>query len=141
MSTFTYIVIGVAVIVLIAMFFLRPPKHEAALKKAIATHNIDALYGLLLEVQGGARQNAFEIAMRKMWDAYERELAIDLLKKMVPHLNDAPVMHTWLRNVIEIEPELARKKFDKAWLKATFKAHLAAKPPAPSAKRPGPLGV
>jgi len=139
MDTLIYIFIGLALVVLVAMMFIRPPKHEAAVKKAIKTKDISQIVEFLLEVKGNARQNAFEVAMRKLWDLYERELAIDILKKMVPHLDDAPVMHTWLRNVLEIEPELARKKFDKVWVKATFKEHLAAKPAA--AKKAGPLGI
>ena len=70
---------------------------------------------------------AFHWAIKQLWDAYERETAVRLIKEVTETVPDEDIVQFWMRKVLEIEPGLAREYFSEAFLLAYFRPQVAAR--------------
>lgn len=66
-------------------------------------------------------------AIKSLWDAYERETAVRLIKEVTETIPDEDIVQFWMRKSLEIEPELAREYMDQGFLLAYFKPQVAAR--------------
>ena len=110
-----YPAIGIAIVALI-LIKRRPDPLSEATQAAIESAKLDKLIEYLQSLPERARIGAYDKAIKEMWRAYERPLAIRLVKHLGVHHHESSTAQYWIRNVLEVEPELARKSFNKKFL-------------------------
>ncbi len=87
--------------------------------------------GLILEAIGQLRESArpagYHRAIRRLWDRYNRPLAAELVKELAKSHAEIPIAQYWLKQVITVEPALAKSKFTKKFLRTYYQPEIAAK--------------
>lgn len=125
MSTTLWIVVAAVALLAVAWKFTGRPL-DRHIDRAIRDESVEPLIKVLLSLGAGLQPNAFNRAIRALWDAYQRPLAVELIKVFVQHHDNAPIAQYWLEQVQSVEPELARESFDSAFIKAHFQPEVAA---------------
>lgn len=74
-----------------------------------------------------AQATAFNTATRSMWDRYERALAGRFIREMGPGIAKANIAQYWLKQVQEVEPEIARETLDDEFLREFYNPEHAAR--------------
>lgn len=103
---------------------LRPNPKKRALE--LARHTGD-LGPLIAHVEQGAtlsKVDAWDQLFLELWQRYDRELAAKLMIEVVQR-HDAKIFHHWIKQVLEIEPELAQTVFTQEFLATHFRPELA----------------
>ncbi|MCL2325649.1 MAG: hypothetical protein FWC40_04025 [Proteobacteria bacterium] len=124
----TYLVIGAVVVTLIVIGFT--VFRNNAMSKAVAlarkTKDVTPIVAEIDKDPKADLPTVFNATIKPLWDAYERELACDLIKVLLERKDDAPISQYWLRQVLEVEPDLARKSLGEAFIMAHVRAEVAA---------------
>ena len=68
---------------------------------------------------------AYNTAIKSLWDGYDREIAMDLIKALLERNDKAAISQQWLQSALSVEPELARKQLGEAFIKAHFHEEIA----------------
>ena len=127
MSTLLWIAIPVALIS--AFVFMRrdsAPSLYQLIEGAIANRNLDPLVEHVSETpEGDARGTAANHAIKRLWEAYERPLATQLLVAIAPDIADNTILQYWIKQVMEVEPDLAGEHFDMTFLRTYFDPMVA----------------
>ena len=103
---------------------LRPNPLERALARAKATGDLESLLAHVQAAPKHSQPDLWDQAITRLWQRYERDLAARVLVAAAPR-SDAKIIQHWLRQVLEIEPEIAQARFDEAFLMAHFKPDVA----------------
>lgn len=119
-----FVVVVVVLLVVINKVFA--PSLEAEVQKVIDGGSVDVLLESLLRRSPAAQPSAFNRAIRRLWDAYQREKAIPFVRALVEKHGEAQIAQYWLEQVRTVEPELARASFDEAFLAAHHRPEVAA---------------
>lgn len=118
--------IAVAVFVLWAWSHVR--KDPVALAdRAVSTGQFAPVLTALHRVAVGAQPTEYHRVMKRLWDGYHREEAVDVAKDFARHHRDAPTAQYWLRQYMEKEPEIAKAHFDEGFLAEAYNPAVAAK--------------
>ncbi len=131
MPTTLLIAIGVLVLGFIA-WKLMIPSLDGVIAKAREERDIAPIVGAINQLRPSARATAYNHAIRKIWDDYDRELAIELVKELARKHNDALIAQYWLDQVQKVEPQLARAALTKDFLQRYYQPEVAS--------RCGPVG-
>jgi hypothetical protein len=118
------ILIGV-VVVLFLVVRLFGPSVDRALETALRDKNLDELGRALEGVSPAKQANAYNRVIRRLWDAYEREMAAALVRKLAEARPDERIAQYWLDQVQRVEPELSRKMFEAGFLEQHFRPEVA----------------
>ena len=118
------LVAGVLVVLLIGKLFA--PSLDPAIELALKGGETEPLLKRIEELRPGARPDAFNRAIRRLWDEYQRERAIPLIRALVVAHGDARIAQYWLEQVRTVEPELAQASFDEAFMAEHHKPEVAA---------------
>ncbi|PJB37426.1 MAG: hypothetical protein CO108_21210, partial [Deltaproteobacteria bacterium CG_4_9_14_3_um_filter_63_12] len=79
----------------------------------------------LSKFRGDTCPTAFNQAVKQMWDQYERPLAVDLIKRCANFVSTSSIGQYWIRQVLEVEPELADEAFDSDFLATYYNPEVA----------------
>ena len=126
MSPVILAVIGAAVILLAAKSVFAP-SIDAAAARATATKDLTPLIDLLAGRKPSAQPDAFNRAIKRLWDDYERELAAVVIKELAQRLPDEAIAQYWLDQVQKVEPELAAKMLEPQFLERYYRAEVASR--------------
>jgi len=102
------------------------PSLDRAVARAVAQEDVQPLVDAILAMSPGAQPDAFNHAIRRMWDDYQRPLAVQVVRALAQHHSQASIAQYWLRQVQGVEPELARDLFDREFLEAHYRPEVAA---------------
>ncbi len=69
---------------------------------------------------------AFNHAVRRLWDSYQRLLAIELIKELAQIYGEKPITQYWLKQVLTVEPQLAKQNLPKEFLDNYYQPEVAA---------------
>ena len=119
-------VIGAVVVVFFLFRAFKTPLDkvvDAALEKQETGLILDAIN----ELRESARPAGYNRAIRRLWDKYHRPLAVDLVKELASNHTDVPIAQYWLKQVITVEPALAKRKLNRKFLRAHYQPEIAAK--------------
>ncbi len=100
---------------------------DGPIDRAIKAGDIDSLVSLLLERPEPGRPTAFNRAIKRLWDGYQREEAVPLIRALAEHHGEASIAQYWLDQLRTVEPELAATELEPGFLDKHFKAEIAAK--------------
>lgn len=84
---------------------------------------------LLLVIQRrpeGGQPTAYNHAIRRLWDSFQRPLAVELMRELAKNYGTTRITQYWLKQVQEVEPKLAMDKLGKQFLETYYLPELAA---------------
>jgi len=116
-----------AALALGVVYRLLSPSVDRGIAKALRSKNVNELGEILEGLRPAKQLDAYNKAIRRLWDAYERELAAALVRKLTESHQDERITQYWLDQVQSVEPELSRKMFEKGFLEAHFRPEVAAR--------------
>lgn len=101
-------------------------KSAALLKRVKATGEVDGYVAYVMKHPEEKRANLWDQAITQLWRGYERETAMAMMKAAAVK-SGAPVVQFWIRQALEIEPELAAQELGQEFLQEYFRPEVAAK--------------
>ena len=125
MSTALWLVVGAVALLALAWKFTGRSL-DGNIERAIKDEEVTPLIEAILRKGEASQPDAFNHAIRGLWDAYQRPLAVPVIKALVEHHEDAPIAQYWLEQVQTVEPDLARQTLDSAFLEAHYQPEVAA---------------
>lgn len=114
------------VAVMAALKFLGTNGLDRALKVVRANGSVAAVVTVIEEAPEGKRATMWDQAIGTLWREYRREEAFELMMEGAIR-SEAPIVQYWLRNAMEVEPEMASLKFNQEFLETYFRPSVAAK--------------
>ena len=73
-----------------------------------------------------ARPTSFNRTFQQLWEAYDRDLAAQFLKASIPLMADARIVQYWIKQIMEVEPEISEELFDPDFLALHYRPDIAA---------------
>ena len=119
------IIAGVLFVFVILLFSMKGNSLGKAIKLAKKTRDINPVVKAIEEDKTGDIATSFNIAIKSLWDGYDRELAMDLIHALLERDDKAPISQKWLQDALTIEPELARKQLGKDFIDSHFHEEIA----------------
>jgi hypothetical protein len=125
MSNVIWIVIAAAAL-LVVIWRVLAPSLDRAVGRAMRENDAEPLVRTILQLGPSAQPDAFNHAIRRLWDAYERALTAPLIKALAEHHGDSAIAQYWLDQVQKVEPELAREAIGVEFFKIHYRPQIAA---------------
>lgn len=125
MMTGWLVVLGVVVAVLALQAWAALPV-ERGLRAALASRDLAPLRQALERVRPRSRPTAYNHAIRRLWDGYERELAVQLVQSLAAAHPDSLIAQYWLKQALTAEPALAQRLLPAEFLAAHYQPEVAA---------------
>jgi hypothetical protein len=125
MSNMIWIAVAVAAL-LVVIWRVLAPSLDRAVSRALKEKNAEPLVETILRLGPSARPDAFNHAIRRLWDAYERSLTTPLIMALAEHHGDTAIAQYWLDQVQKVEPELAREAIGGEFFEAHYQPQVAA---------------
>jgi hypothetical protein len=125
MSMWVMVAAGVFCIGLVAAWPLRRQTLADALGQARKLATPEPLVAYIQAQPAPLRADLWDQALGQLWQRYERELVARTLVQVAPN-NDAKIIQYWMKQVLEIEPEIAQAYFTQEFMDVAFKPEIAA---------------
>jgi hypothetical protein len=123
----TYVLVALIALAVIAILWrVLAPSLDRAVARAVKEEDIQPLVDTILQMSPKAQPDAFNHAIRRLWDDYQRPLAAQVVRALAVHHSAASIAQYWLQQVQSVEPELARDVFDREFLEAHYRPEVAA---------------
>ncbi|MEL6179418.1 MAG: hypothetical protein AAFS10_10715 [Myxococcota bacterium] len=104
----------------------RPGRLKRALQHARRTGELAPVVEAIERTPRPSQPNAWDQALSELWRAYERELAARLVMEAARR-SDADIVQYWIRQVLEVEPEIAREVFTPSFVNEYFDPLVASR--------------
>lgn len=95
--------------------------------RAVSTGQFAPVFTALHRVSVSNQPTEYHRVIKRLWDGYHREEAVEVAKDFARHHREAPTAQFWLREFLEKEPEIAREHLDEAFMAAFHDRAIAAK--------------
>jgi hypothetical protein len=118
------IAIGMVVIFLASKVFM--PSLDKVVEQSAKKNDINPILKEISRMNSNAQPSGFNRAIRWLWDGYQRSLAAELVVELAKNHGDAKIAHYWIKQVLTVEPETAKDKFSKEFLKNHYQPEVAA---------------
>lgn len=125
----TYFIIGAGVLLVLWLVISQihgNPKSKA-FKVVRSSHDPAPLIKAIDDDKTSDIPTEYNSYIKTLWDAYDRETATALIKALLERNDSAPISQFWLKTLLDVEPELARKQLGEAFINAHYKEGIAAK--------------
>ena len=119
------LIAGVVFVLVILLFSMKGNSLGKAINNARKTGDVKPVIKAIEDDKTGDLPTSFNIAIKTLWDGYDRELAMDLIKALLERNDTAPISQKWLQDALTIEPELARKQLGKEFIDSHFHEEIA----------------
>jgi hypothetical protein len=124
MTTGLALFLGLALLA-VAVLTLTGGGLDRAIKAAIKAGDVTQVVALIDKQRPAAQPTAYNHAIRRLWDAYERPLAAALIKAFAARHHDAKIAQYWLKQLLTAESKLARETLDQEFLSAHYQPEVA----------------
>lgn len=125
MTSTLWIILATLLFISFLWKFITGPKTGSTNKKGEEI-DINALLERITRQRASVQADAFHSTISQLWNAYEREPAIQLIKEFCQRFSDTPIVQYWINQAITVEPELAQKSFDQEFLATHYRPAEAA---------------
>ena len=125
MSPTLFVIIGLVVVGII-VWRLMIPSLVGVIAQAKEQGAITPIVEAVEQLRPSARPTAYNHAIRRLWDEYERPLAIELVKELAEKHSSTLIAQYWLKQVLQVEPKMARETLPKDFLKRYYHPEVAA---------------
>ena len=120
------IIAGVVIALAILIMFSSKGKSLGKLiSEARKTGDIKPIVEAIEADKTGDQPTSYNVAIKTLWDGYERELAMGLIRELLERYDTTPIAQKWLQDALGVEPELARKVMGKDFIDAHFHEAIA----------------
>jgi hypothetical protein len=126
MNTSYWIYIIVGGLVLVVFWRLSRKSLSNIVDNALKDKDIQPILQAIESRSGDSQPNGYNLAIRRLWDSYQRSLAIELVVELAKKHGDEKIAQYWLKQVMTVEPKMAQESFSKEFLDAYYKPEVAA---------------
>jgi hypothetical protein len=124
MGSTLWIFIGLMALAMVAAWRRRGGLDQVT-AQTLASGDIGPLVAHIDQLPRGAQENAYNRAVVRIWDGYERPLAIAVIRAMAERLGETWIAQYWIRQALEVEPEAARDLLDERFLIEHYRPEVA----------------
>lgn len=125
-SAWIWIILGTATVGLVVGTQWRPVSLQSLLKQAQRSGDLAPLVAFIELREDTERPTLWDQAIGQLWRRYERELATLLIVEAGMRC-DADIVQYWIRQAMEVEPEIAVATFTPEFLSTCFDTQVAAR--------------
>ena len=125
MTTTLWLVLG-GVAAALAIWKVTGHSLDRAVKRGIKEERAEPMLQAIAALGASAQPTAFNRVIRQLWDAYERPLAMPLIRALAEEHGQSRIAQYWLQQAQDVEPLLAREHMDSAFLRAHYEPSVAA---------------
>ena len=118
------IFIGVAVLVALLLRSRLAGVGGAAVARAVKARDVLPLIDHLGGLPPAAQPDAFSDAIQQLWNRYERDLAVPVIRALVERFPEQQISQYWLSQLQRVEPELAAGELD--FIRRHYRPEIAA---------------
>jgi catalase len=119
------LIVGALLVVIGPKLFA--PSIEKEVQRAAKSGDLTALINLILNLRASAQADAFNTAIRRLWDSYEREKAAALVKELAERFPDERIAQYWLDQVQKVEPDIAKRMLEADFVAQYYRPEVAAR--------------
>jgi hypothetical protein len=125
MPVIAWVIIGA---VLTAFFIWRMliPNLDKIVDQAVKLKDLGLIDQAIKKRSKNSRPTLYNHAVRRMWDSYQRPMAIDLVKSLAENFPDSNITQYWIKQILSVEPGMAKESFSKEFLSHYYKPEVAA---------------
>jgi hypothetical protein len=127
MSPIVWIAIAAGVIVLFLLSKVLMPSLGKIVEQSVKQGSARPILEAISKMNAGARPSAYNRAIRRLWDGYQRPLATELVVELAKNHGSVNIAQYWIKQVMSVEPQMARQKFSKEFLRDHYQPDVAAK--------------
>jgi len=117
---------GLVILVGIVVPMMRPKGIDSLMRDAKRSGDLTPLAAMLAAAPENTQADKIDQTCTKLWNSYEREATARLLVEIAP-LSCAPIVQYWIKQVLEIEPEIAAQVFTVGFMEEQFNPDVASK--------------
>ena len=125
-----FIALGIGITVIIALFLGRTATETSRVSEAIAqtrqTGEVDGLVAVVEAHPPDKQATKWDHVIGELWQAYARREAARLVVEAAER-SEATILQYWIRQVLEVEPDIAEEVFSDAFLEEHFRPDVAAR--------------
>ena len=126
MPPIVWIAIAAGVLALFLLSKVFMPSLAKVVDQSAKQKDARPILEAISRMNAGARPSAYNRAIRRLWDGYQRPLAAELVVELARNHGDANIAQYWIRQVMTVEPHTAKDKFSKEFLKNHYQPEVAA---------------
>ena len=127
MPPIVWIAIAAAAIVLFLLSKVFMPSLDKVVGQAAKQNDTGPISEAIAKMNAGARPSAYNRAIRRLWDGYQRPLATELVVELAKNHGDSNIAQYWIRQVMTVEPQMAKEKFSQEFIREHYQPEVAAK--------------
>lgn len=116
-----------AVAVVVVVSKLLAQRGQRHLLAAIKGGDVSGLRAALRKRSAFTAPAAYNRAIRGLWDAYRRDLAAPLIRDLGERFGEVFISQYWMRQLLTVEPGLARANLDPEFLQRHYQDEVAQK--------------
>ncbi len=120
-----WIVLGGGIGAFVLWRLLRPSL-DGAVQRAIAGEDLQPIMEVLEKRSTSAQPTGYNHAIRRLWDSYQRPMALSLVRELAKNHGTSNIAQYWIKQVMVVEPALAKEGFSKEFLDTYFQPEVAA---------------
>ncbi len=117
---------GIALVIAVAMA-TRSSALDRAVTQALDSGETAPVRDALEDISGDERPTAYNFAISRMWEKFERKLACDLIVDLAEQHHDTNIAQYWMREAMTTEPGIARERFTETFLESFYRPEVAAR--------------
>jgi hypothetical protein len=118
------IAIGIAIIFLASKVFM--PSLDKVVGQSAKHNDTRPILEAISKMNSNAQPSAYNRAIRRLWDGYQRPLAAELVVELAKNHGDSKIAQYWINQVLTVEPQTAKDKFSKEFLQNHYQPEVAA---------------
>ena len=126
MPPIVWIAIAAGIVVLFLLSKVLMPSLDKVVDQSAKQETTQPILDAISKMNAGTRPSAYNRAIRRLWDGYQRPLAAEVVVELARNHGDANIAQYWIKQVLTVEPQTAKDKFSKEFLKNHYQPEVAA---------------
>lgn len=121
MSWILLLAVGAFIVAALASFGGR------RLSRAMRNGTVEELVAALEAVPERGRVNAYSRTIQSLWDGYDRERALELIRAFAERFPKEKIAQYWMDKAITVEPKISSRWLDDDFVLRYYEPHVAQK--------------
>ncbi len=101
MPAIAWVIIG-AVLTIFFIWRLLIPSLDKIVDQAVKQKDLDVIEQAIKKRSENSRPTLYNHAVRRMWDSYQRPMAINLVKNLAENFPDSNISQYWIKQIPKI---------------------------------------
>ena len=126
MSPIFWIAIAAGAVIIFLVTRVLMPSLDKVVGQAAKQNDTGPILEAIAKINAGARPSAYNRAIRRLWDGYQRPLAAELVVELAKNHGDSNIAQYWIKQVMTVEPQTAKDKFSQEFIREHYQPEVAA---------------